>query len=261
MWKYLRNSMIVSFCVGICFWFHCGNQCLHRITKVNETDSMELSISRIPICTSNDRIRHRTLLRTLLTWIQIAEKFHINYWIAYGTLVGYVQRHGLLPHDQDIDILIMSQETVQLVKLAVNLSSGNLAGIDPNLYKLVVHPEWFVADSKYRSYHPQDGINFVAPNARFYHIQSNFHIDIWPMYHYHPGPSHGDSTGSSMLTEYDINYHWQSHPERWTFPLKPCHFSGIKLWCPREPKMIVKAIYGDKSLYASDKSCINGTWM
>ncbi|CAF4740603.1 unnamed protein product, partial [Rotaria sp. Silwood2] len=46
------------------------------------------------------------------------EQYNPQYWITFGTLVGYVQRRGLLPHDLDVDVIMMSDDTPQLIKLS-----------------------------------------------------------------------------------------------------------------------------------------------
>lgn len=253
--------ILVVFIISITF---CVNRQYFRsltIQLFNKNDLIEDALLHIPICTSQDRIRQRALLITLHTWNDVARKFNIQYWIAYGTLVGYVQRRGLLPHDPDVDILMMAQDTVQLVALTSSLSNENLTWFDSNLYKLVVHPQWFVVGWQYRSYYPSQGINFISPNARFVNQQEHLHIDIWPIYDYHPDQSKDSTNKIPMLSEYDVYYNWKSNPRNWTFPLRPCDLSGVRVWCPAEPEKLVCAIYDEAALYKSDTLCVNGSWV
>ncbi|CAF4809987.1 unnamed protein product, partial [Rotaria socialis] len=113
----------------------------------------------ISICTPDDCARQRALLHTLLQWSQRAQEHNIQYWIAYKTLLGYVQRDGLLPHALNLDILVMAQGTSHLAELCtLNFSSD---------YELKLHPQWFIVEKTKRSYFNQEGIDFVEPNARF----------------------------------------------------------------------------------------------
>jgi len=154
-----------------------------------------IDIEQIPICTANDRSRHRALVHTLQAWTQFAQQHHIRYWIAYGTLVSYVQRRGLLPYDPDINLFIMAQDTSQLLELSrLNISST---------YALKVHPQWYIVDETKRSFFSFEGIDFVGPNARFINANDNFHVDIWPIYDYHPNHTRIEKNGRAMLTAYD----------------------------------------------------------
>jgi hypothetical protein len=260
--KSLCYISVILFIIAITFCVNRQYSRSHTVRSFNESDLIENALLNISTCTPNDRVRQRALLITLQTWNHLARKFNIQYWIAYGTLVGYVQRHALLPHDPDLDILIMAQDTAQLVTLAATLSNANFTWFDSNLYKLVVHPQWFIVGYENRSYYPSQGIHFIAPNARFVNKQEHLHVDIWPIYDYHPDDQSQNSINKlAMLTEYDLYYNWKSNPTNWTFPLHPCHLSGVKVWCPADSEKLVCAIYGEVALHKSDTLCLNGSWV
>ncbi|CAF4104011.1 unnamed protein product, partial [Rotaria sordida] len=209
-------------------------------------------LKQIPTCIPDDRPRQRALLYTLQEWTHFAQKYNIRYWIAYKTLVGYVQRHALLPHDSDIDLLIMAQDTAQLFQFShLNFSS---------IYEFRIHPEWYIVEETKRSYFHSEGIHFVAPNARFINRKDSIHLNIWPMYDYHPDQTRMKNNSEAMLTQYDKNSKWKSTPKEWTFPLEKCLFSGIKVWCPAHPEKLVANIYGPISVNISSTECINGSW-
>ncbi|CAF2590205.1 unnamed protein product [Rotaria sp. Silwood2] len=219
----------------------------------NTNYSIEQALKQMPICNSKDRPRQRNLLTILHAWTHFANTHNIQYWIAYGTLVGYVQGQGLLPHDSDTDVLILAQDTQQLIPFSnVNFSS---------IYEIKVHPQWSSAGFANRSYFPLQRINFIAPNARFIHRTLRYHVDIWPIYDYHPAQSRNRTKTIKTLTEYSTSYTWISSPIEWTFPLKPCIFSSIKVWCPAMPEKLVTMLYGIKALNETDKICVNGTWI
>lgn len=258
--KLLCCISILSFIAGTLF---CNNRNhFLKIESINQSRRLiETALLDIPVCTSADRVRQRALLATLQTWVRLVHDFHVRYWITFGTLVGYVQRRTLLPHDQDIDILIMGQDTSQLVRMALNLSLQNLSWFDSNMYKLIIHPQWYIVQWENRSYFPSQSINFKAPNARFIHQQESVHIDIWPIYDYHPEHVNNTNDRTPMITGIDLKYKWESSPKFWTFPLRPCDLSGIRVWCPAEPEEIVCATYGKEALYKSDTKCLNGSWV
>lgn len=228
-----------------------------NVTSMNftvDTDSaIDDALKNTPVCNSNDRPRQRALLTTLHAWSQFAHEHNIRYWIAYGTLVGYVQRGGLLPHDADIDILMLSQDTQYLVPLADrNFSS---------IYELKVHPQWSEVGYAQRSYFFAQNIDFKAPNARFRHRKLDYHVDIWPMYDFRPDLPRNTTSATRTLTEYNRSYRWMTTPAEWTFPLKACVFSGIRVWCPARPANLITWLYGSSSVNETDRRCVNNTWV
>ncbi|CAF1223510.1 unnamed protein product [Adineta ricciae] len=220
---------------------------------MNFSSSIRSTLEQIPTCNLKDRPRQEVLLTTLYAWTQLAREHNIQYWIAYGSLVGYVQRRGLLPHDQDTDILMLSQDTRHLVPFAdTNFSS---------IYELKVHPQWHYIGYAGRSYYPEKGFNFIAPNARFIHRKLRYHVDIWPIYDFHPDRPKNRTNVTTALTEYDVSYRWISSPIEWTFPLTPCNFSSILVWCPAKPESIVANLYGQSAVTKTNKKCVNQTWV
>ena len=219
----------------------------------NTNYSIEHALEQILSCNIDDRPRQRALLRALHAWTQFAHQHKIQYWIAYGTLVGYVQRHGLLPHDSDIDILILAQDTQHLLPFSdTNFSS---------IYELKVHSQWYIVGYANRSYFPLQGFNFIAPNARFIDRELRCYVEIWSIHDIHPDQPRNIKQGNKTLTEYDTSYNWISSPIEWTFPLKPCIFSELKVWCPAMPERLVTLLYGIEALNKSDKTCVNDTWI
>lgn len=216
---------------------------------------MDPIIAQLTNCTTGDRFRQRSLLRVLHGWAKFARKHHIKYYIAFGSLVGYVQRAGLLPHDQDLDVVIPWRETEKLEKLM----STNFS----NEFYLRVQPQWRSPYYGNRSYFRDRGINFIAPNARFIDRTGGYYVDIWANYDYLPDATNHSSSlpqTTDTLIEYDNRYRWMTYPRNWTYPLKHCRLSGIPVWCPAQPEKFVVRLYGEIALNTSDTKCINGTW-
>ena len=134
----------------------------------SEHISIDAIVEHLPNCTIKDRSRQHSLLTALRGWDEFAEKHHVKYWLAFGTLLGYVRDQNLIPHDADIDIAIPSAETIKLVPF----SNQNFS----NDFYLLVHPQWSIVGYENRSYFPHLSINFVAPNARFYNQIGRAHV-------------------------------------------------------------------------------------
>jgi phosphorylcholine metabolism protein LicD len=231
------------------YWFN--SNFYNRLSY--ENSSIEQALEQISTCTSNDRSRQRVLLHILQKWTDFTRQHYIRYWIAYGTLVGYVHHHALLPHDSNIDLFIMAQDTSQLLELS---QQNFLAS-----YELKIHPQWYLVEQTKRSYFYSEGIDFIAPNARFINSKDNLYLNIWPIYDYNPNEARIKKNSTAMLTAYDKNYQWKSSPKEWTFPLRECQFSGMKVWYPAEPEKLVTNIYGQISVNMSSKRCVNGSWV
>ena len=238
----------------ICFVFKYRNGSVVSVVSISYDDILiQRALEQMTTCKSKDRSRHEHLLRSLLVWIHFADAHNIQYWLGYGSLVGYVQRRGLLPHDHDIDLLMLADETAKLVPY----SNANLSDV----HILRVHPQWQRIGLKSRKRYPSKGINFKAPNARLKYRNRSHYVDIWPIYNYIPGKRKTKSNMTTVLTQYDKFYKWLSSPVSWTFPLQPCEFSGMKVWCPAMPDRIVSMLYGAESLNKSNRACVNGSWV
>ncbi len=234
----------IIFIIGSLIYDHYQYGYLFTSRSKHESLFIEQALERIPICNSHDRPRQRALLYTLQAWTHLAHSHDIRYWIAYKTLAGYLQHYDLSPYDQDIDVLIMAQDTPQLIEL----KKANY----PSNYELKVHPQWFMSKVSNRSYFPSEGINFIMQNARFIDQKHNVSINIWPMY------ANYLDKNTLMLVQYlDFN-NWILSPLEWTFPLEPCVISNIRIWCPAQPKRLTTSIYGQEPVYLS---CINGLWV
>ncbi|CAF2127210.1 unnamed protein product [Rotaria magnacalcarata] len=222
---------------------------------LSDEELLEKALKSVPTCQPDDRDRQRYLLHGLQAWSQLAEKYNIQYWISYGTLIGFIQRGGLLPHDLDTDIMIMFNDTRKLIEISkLNFSST---------YEIKVQPQWEIFDDRYRSYFREDGINFVAPNARFIHLTARYHVDIYPVYDFNPIYANRsiEKQESENLTAYDNDYKWLSYPRRWTYPLKTCYFSEIKVMCPAQPEKFIELVYGTSTLAKSNRKCVEGNWV
>lgn len=213
---------------------------------------IKLNTEIIQKCTSFDATRQERVLHSFLAWTQFANTYNIRYWLGYGTLLGYVRRGGLLPQDHDVDVMIKAHDTQQLSLLSsINFSS---------FYELNIQPQWQTVDVKKRHFFRAKRVDFISPNARLVHRKYRNFLDIWPVYDSRVENSRLVENNNT-LTHSGKSTKWVSTPMHWTFPLKPCKFSGLQVWCPAMPEKILTTIYGEKALNTSDKVCVNGKWI
>ena len=196
------------------------------LRSTNEATAIERVLQQLPVCSTDDRSRQRALLYTLQQWTHLAHSQHVRYWISHETLLGYVRFHRLLPHVRTIDLSILADETPALVRLAQrNFSS---------IYQLKIPPQW------------SNGSDARQFKAQFLDRRTNLSINLWPVY-----------APDETLLQFESNAERQSVPENWIFPLQPCIFSGMKVWCPTESKMLVEALYHSTR---TEQMCHDGIW-
>ena len=76
-----------------------------------------IDITKIPKATGN--LRKVQLIKTKILQIidVILKKYHMQYWIDFGTLIGAIRHKGFIPWDDDIDLCIMKDDYLKLPKM------------------------------------------------------------------------------------------------------------------------------------------------
>jgi hypothetical protein len=66
---------------------------------------------------------HKFLLELYSKFFAVLAEAGIEYWIEFGSLLGYIRHHGIFPWEYDMDIAIESTEFPKLEALAAKLES------------------------------------------------------------------------------------------------------------------------------------------
>lgn len=74
-------------------------------------------------------------LQILIKFDHICRDNDIQYWLAYGTLLGCIRHHGFIPWDDDIDVIIPRSDYEKLCNLDVWEEDTNLIFVQPGKTK------------------------------------------------------------------------------------------------------------------------------
>lgn len=87
--------------------------------------AMVLTVFFLIVCISivsffkiTEKYKHKNLRVLLKDVIEKFNKYKINYWVDYGTLLGLVRENDIIKHDSDIDICLHPNNTNLADKLA-----------------------------------------------------------------------------------------------------------------------------------------------
>lgn len=71
-----------------------------------------------------DQYKQR-LLSLLKSFQDLCAKYDLDYFAAYGTVIGAVRHHGFIPWDDDIDVYMPRESYDKLLELFVNISNND----------------------------------------------------------------------------------------------------------------------------------------
>ena len=78
---------------------------------------------RMEYWTKKGRIdkNHKFLLELYSKFFEILAGYGINYWLDFGSLLGYIRHHGIFPWEYDMDIGILQEEFPKIEVIAEHL--------------------------------------------------------------------------------------------------------------------------------------------
>ena len=120
---------------------------------------------------NNSEIEYKKkLLETFKAFDAFCRKHDINYYAAYGTLIGAVRHKGLIPWDDDIDVLMLPDDYNKFCSYR-----GNVDG------------HYDIVDSRDENYWLLTLAKFVDMNTTLWEMEeypcvTGVYIDIFPLY-------------------------------------------------------------------------------
>ena len=197
--------------------------------------------------TCRDNSNRAAFTKIFKTWLEIAKKYNITYFLTTGTLLGAWRNQDLIPYDQDMDVLIDAKDNEKIDKLK---TKRNTPRTDTNPY-IIIQEDWKLPYAKRRRFkcngeqvsRYSDGCSFQEPLGR---LIDHGHMDIYD-YKIENGKVKDPS-------EWEKEY-----PTKDIFPLKKCMFMKLETVCPKNPRVVLEAFYGKNLLPKT--ICKNGHWV
>lgn len=82
-----------------------------------------------------------TILDILKAFIDICNKYHLRYYCCAGTAIGAARHHGMIPWDDDIDVLMPRPDYDRLLEIAKHEDFGKYEVVTP--YNNESYPLYF----------------------------------------------------------------------------------------------------------------------
>ncbi|KAJ3156851.1 hypothetical protein HK101_001459 [Irineochytrium annulatum] len=178
------------------------------------------------------------LLLLLQAWNEFCQTEGISYWLAHGSLLGWVWNRKMLPWDKDIKVEV----TMQTLR---ELRNHDTLALDRR-YIFEVNPNYV-----YRA--PQPG---NTPDARLTDTMSGFYIEIHALHSASDDAS--DTTEDMIVASKQPSYYKYSH----VFPLQSTVFEGVPVWRPNEPVAILYQEYGlEPMVQETTRTEAGDTWV
>lgn len=64
-------------------------------------------------------------------YIRLCEKYHLRYFIAYGSAIGAARHHGIIPWDDDIDVVMPRPDFEKLLEICKHEDMGKYEIVSP----------------------------------------------------------------------------------------------------------------------------------
>lgn len=97
--------------------------------------------ANIPPARGPLRIIQSLAVELLQSVDQLCRRHHLNYWLDSGTLLGAVRHHGFIPWDDDIDLMMLSEDYEKFKIIAVKefANTDYCVDIMPHGWIKIVH--------------------------------------------------------------------------------------------------------------------------
>jgi phosphorylcholine metabolism protein LicD len=174
---------------------------------------------------SPEEIRER-LIVLLLALKEMCDRVGVEFWLECGTLLGAFRNQDFIPHDPDADVGILYTDLVKLQNK--NPSDKNhLFEFDPN---------WTQRQPDKKS----------QVDARIIDTLSGIYIDIFGFSEQKKGRYVSKWVGFNGIDIRIGAYPGIFYDRDELFPLNDCTLHGIKFKSPRETRIHLQRMYGNK---------------
>lgn len=121
---------------------------------------------------NNSEIEYKKkLLETFKAFDAFCRKHDIKYYAAYGTLIGAVRHHGIIPWDDDIDVTMIREDYDRFISLRRELENSKYEIVDPS------NPGYYLSYAKF-----VDKTTTLWEVEQYEYVIGVF-IDIFPLDH------------------------------------------------------------------------------
>lgn len=119
---------------------------------------------------------HKEILSIALEFMDIADRLHLKYYLAYGSLLGAVRHNGFIPWDDDMDFWMPRKDYKKLIKYFQNNNVTNLSLRSNRMDRKYKNP--FIKICR-------DNTIFYEHTLRYNNYNQGIFIDIFPLDNLH----------------------------------------------------------------------------
>ncbi len=107
-------------------------------------------------------------------FINVCDKYNIKYFIISGSLIGAIRHNGFIPWDDDIDLGMMREDYIKLLKIA------DIEFKDPYFFQTPYNDDLYRGHAQLRNSHT----SAILPNEIHLNHNQGIFIDIFPFDEY-----------------------------------------------------------------------------
>lgn len=164
----------------------------------------------------------------LMKFDSVCKKYGLKYFLAYGSLLGAIRHHGIVPWDDDMDVYMLREDYDKLMKLDYEFSSPYF------LQTVESDPGYFFTYAKLRN----SNTTCVTTQFRYQKINWGQNFDIFPLDNFEIDNGESIYKRIAELGTDLSNYMRSSNPN----PDSAYEIERIKAYSGRNPLDIYKEV-------------------
>lgn len=99
-------------------WFDVSEEAMWKNRKLLANKNVHLLLDYLEEDSAFIKQVHNAQMRILYRFKELCEKYHLTYYLIYGTLLGAVRHQGKIPGDDDIDVALPREDYDKLLQIA-----------------------------------------------------------------------------------------------------------------------------------------------